>query len=760
MPTKKPKPKSNSSSKKKVVSSTNKRSFFSSRKPMVLTALVFGVVGLYMLVRTFALTTQPLVPPAQICGDTALLSGPATAPTGAIVVPAGDNTDLTPNWNGSGFSQQNKTFWFAPGVHYVGNDQFAQIIPGSGSTYIGAPGAIIDGQNINEKAFTGNASNVTIKYLTIRNFVTPHDQGAVNGDAGSGWNVSYNTMTGNNGAAIFAADNSVTSYNCLKDNGQYGFQTAGGTVKALLDHNEIAGNNAANTEQTAGIENCGCSGGGKFWDSKEVTVTNNYVHDNKGAGLWADTINVGFLIEGNWLENNDGEAVYMEVSYNFNIVNNVFKHNGTVFGPKNPGFPTGAIYISESGSDPRVTTATNNFNQTSEISGNLFENNWGGVALWENSDRFCSNGLPTVECTLVNPSVITVQSCEANLADPTKNQPGSNPDYFNDCRWRTQNVQVHNNTFRHDPAKVGPACTPSNSCGVNAVFSNYGSNDPYTSSKIATNIAFNQNNKFFNNEYVGPWSFMPWAQSNTAYPISFADWKKPVTDKCMLSGQISSGTCNSGFGQDAGSTYNGTAPVTTTDTIAPTSNITAPDPGATISGTFNVTANASDNVGVDHVVFVVDSTEVASDVVAPYSYSWNTATLANGTHRLWVKAYDAAGNVGQSAILSINVNNVITPTPTPTPTADTTAPVVTIAKPVNGSKITTRNLNVTAGAKDNVAVTKMEVYIDGTMKKSWLASSINFSMPAKKLKSGQHTVMVKAYDAAGNVGQATSVVYR
>ena len=42
------------------------------------------------------------------------------------------------------------------------------------------------------------------------------------------------------------------------------------------------------------------------------------------------------------------------------------------------------------------------------------------------------------------------------------------------------------------------------------------------------------------------------------------------------------------------------------DTTAPTVSLTAPADGATVTGTINLTANASDNATVDHVDFVVD----------------------------------------------------------------------------------------------------------------------------------------------------------
>jgi hypothetical protein len=52
------------------------------------------------------------------------------------------------------------------------------------STYVGGPGAILDGQGKNNYAFTQHARNVTIKYLTIRNFVAPMNEGTVNHDSG------------------------------------------------------------------------------------------------------------------------------------------------------------------------------------------------------------------------------------------------------------------------------------------------------------------------------------------------------------------------------------------------------------------------------------------------------------------------------------------------------------------------------------------------------------------------------------------------
>ncbi len=93
------------------------------------------------------------------------------------------------------------------------------------------------------------------------------------------------------------------------------------------------------------------------------------------------------------------------------------------------------------------------------------------------------------------------------------------------------------------------------------------------------------------------------------------------------------------------------------DTTPPTTSIASPGNGAALSGTVNVTASASDNVGVTKVEFYVDSVLRSTDTTSPYSFSWDTTTFSNGSHGLFSRAYDAAGNVGTSGTVTVTVSN-------------------------------------------------------------------------------------------------------
>jgi hypothetical protein len=97
------------------------------------------------------------------------------------------------------------------------------------------------------------------------------------------------------------------------------------------------------------------------------------------------------------------------------------------------------------------------------------------------------------------------------------------------------------------------------------------------------------------------------------------------------------------------------------DTTPPTVSLTAPTSGATVSGSsVTLSANASDNVGVTSVEFYLDGNPINTDSTSPYSFLWDSRTVANGSYGITAKAYDAAGNVTTSVARTIITNNTST----------------------------------------------------------------------------------------------------
>jgi hypothetical protein len=105
---------------------------------------------------------------------------------------------------------------------------------------------------------------------------------------------------------------------------------------------------------------------------------------------------------------------------------------------------------------------------------------------------------------------------------------------------------------------------------------------------------------------------------------------------------------------------------TTPDGTAPSVSVTAPAAGATVSGTISVTAGATDNVGVAGVQFKLNGANLGTeDAAAPYSISWNTTGVPDGSHTLTAVARDAAGNVKTATAVTVNVSNAAPPPPPP-----------------------------------------------------------------------------------------------
>jgi beta-lactamase superfamily II metal-dependent hydrolase len=183
------------------------------------------------------------------------------------------------------------------------------------------------------------------------------------------------------------------------------------------------------------------------------------------------------------------------------------------------------------------------------------------------------------------------------------------------------------------------------------------------------------------------------------------------------------------------------------DTTPPSTSITAPANGATVSATTSVTASASDNVSVTKVEFYLDGALQSTDTASPYSWSWNTTTATNASHVLTSKAYDAAGNSATSTAVTVTVNNA----------GDTTPPTAPSSLSASGSK---RKVSLTWSAStDNVGVTGYQVWRATAAAGPFaqIATTTSTSYANSALTSGTtYWYYVTAGDAAGNVSAASN----
>lgn len=185
-----------------------------------------------------------------------------------------------------------------------------------------------------------------------------------------------------------------------------------------------------------------------------------------------------------------------------------------------------------------------------------------------------------------------------------------------------------------------------------------------------------------------------------------------------------------------------------TDTIPPTVQIGGPAAGAVVSGTVNVSGTASDNIGVTKIEFYVDGNLASQAFSSPFSFQWVTANAANAAHTLVVKAYDAAGNIGQASV-SVTVSNTVL--------IDTQPPNVAITSPLNGA-IVSGQTKINVSATDNIAVTQVSIYVDGTQVYTGSVAPYSYSWNTKRISRGSHAIATTAWDQAGNKASAQITV--
>jgi len=97
-----------------------------------------------------------------------------------------------------------------------------------------------------------------------------------------------------------------------------------------------------------------------------------------------------------------------------------------------------------------------------------------------------------------------------------------------------------------------------------------------------------------------------------------------------------------------------------TDSTPPLVEILSPLSGATVSGTVEISVNATDASGIASYEIYIDG--VLKSKSASDTYFWNSRTVSNGSHIILARCIDLANNVGEDNV-TVTVDNAETVSP-------------------------------------------------------------------------------------------------
>lgn len=172
------------------------------------------------------------------------------------------------------------------------------------------------------------------------------------------------------------------------------------------------------------------------------------------------------------------------------------------------------------------------------------------------------------------------------------------------------------------------------------------------------------------------------------------------------------------------------------DTTPPTVSIASPANNSVLAGTQTITANATDNVAVASVQFLLDGNPFGALLTAsPYSVQWDTTTASAGPHTWAATATDTSKNQATSAAITL--------------TPDNTPPQVSVTAPASGSNVT-GSTTITASATDNTSVAGVQLLLDNAnLGQEITIAPYSMSWDSSTVSNGPHSLSARARDAAG-----------
>jgi hypothetical protein len=147
------------------------------------------------------------------------------------------------------------------------------------------------------------------------------------------------------------------------------------------------------------------------------------------------------------------------------------------------------------------------------------------------------------------------------------------------------------------------------------------------------------------------------------------------------------------------------------DTTPPTLSITSPLNNSTVSGSVNVSATASDSSGISKVEISVDGLLKSTLTNSPYTYVFDSTSVADGSHTVTAKAYDPSNNATTKSV-SITVNNTVQQTKTCDFNADSKVTITDMAILLaNYGKSVSAGTNGDCDKSGNVNITDLAILL-------------------------------------------------
>jgi parallel beta-helix repeat protein len=203
-----------------------------------------------------------------------------------------------------------------------------------------------------------NRPDVWVENLVVQKTASNAYQGAIDSGDSPGWMVRRVESRLNHGMGLQLKGSGQIRDSFIHDNGNLGIggneSSAGEGGGKVMTGNEIARNN------WAGYYWAWQAGGVKLFHTRDLIFRDNYVHSNHGIGFWADVGNVGSLLEGNVIADNERHGIVIEESDSVRVRDNTITDNGTV------AYDAG-VYLFES--------------SRNEVTGNKLAGNYRGILL-------------------------------------------------------------------------------------------------------------------------------------------------------------------------------------------------------------------------------------------------------------------------------------------------------------------------------------------------------------------------------------------